>query len=250
MQALIPKPKSPRWELTVNQWHSSCKCYCYSSAWVTNSVFYSNCVTPGSSLVTSFYIYMFLIYASTCSMEAEEWLCPNAPAPKVGLQTLCTTTQSVKKIGYLWKGSHNRLSQWLLHYMKLKIRVGAYSITQWLVSSSSPVVPEVWIETQTKVAKKALNWGDQTGIVYFQLTNHCLSVFVCSVGTLEKSRLLLLKTNLVARCSPNLDLGCTQKSLGTVYLECSASCFGVSVWSLFFNPLFSVSITKFNLVLF
>jgi len=38
------------------------------------------------------------------------------------------------------------------------------------------------------------------------------------VGTSKKSRLVTLKTNLVARCSPNSDLGHAQKSLRTADL--------------------------------
>jgi len=109
------------------------------------------------------------------------------------------------------------------------------SLTQWLVSWSSPVVSKVWIKTQGKVKGQKIGRAAviQTGVTNFQLY-HCLSVSVCSRSTWEKSRFPTLKANLatccknhphfqyffhtlfeawVARCSPNSDLGRAQKCL-------------------------------------
>jgi len=84
-----------------------------------------------------------------------------------------------------------------------------------------------------EVSKNGRTEAIQTGVLNFQ-RYHCLSASVCSVETWEKSGLLTLKTNLapccqksstqsiffhtlfeawVTTCSPNLDLGLTQKSL-------------------------------------
>jgi len=75
-----------------------------------------------------------------------------------------------------------------------------------------------------------------TWIAFFQ-RYLCLSV--CSVGTWEQSRLLLLKTNLVARCSPNTDLGRAQ-TFGNRWSSHSS----VSGWSLLKSN--SALITKAN----
>ena len=129
------------------------------------------------------------------------------------------------------------------------------SLTQRLVSWSSPVVSKVRIKTQGRVKGQRIGRAEaiQTGVINFQLY-HCLSVSVCSIDTWEKSRLLTLKTNLatccqksstlpvffhtlveawVARCSPNSDMGRAQKSLVSKRLKS------------FFKSM-SVQITKSN----
>jgi len=57
------------------------------------------------------------------------------------------------------------------------------------INWSSPVVPEVWVETQTGVAKgQKVGRAEviQTGVVYFQ-RYRCLSLSVSSVNTSEKA---------------------------------------------------------------
>jgi len=99
--------------------------------------------------------------------------------------------QSVKMIVHLRKRSHNRI---------LPARLctkGRCIPIQQLVSWSSPVVPKVWVETQTKV-EKSQKMGraeaSQAGAEYFQ-RYFCFSVSVC-VGTWAKGRWLKLKMNL------------------------------------------------------
>jgi len=74
------------------------------------------------------------------------------------------------------------------------------SLTQRLVSWSSPVVSKVRIRTQRRVGKgQKMGRAEaiQTGVINFQLYP-CLSA--CSIDTWEKSRLLTLKTNLATCC--------------------------------------------------
>jgi len=114
------------------------------------------------------------------------------------------------------------------------------SLTQRLVSWCSPVVPKVWVETQTRVAKGQKwvtpRWAEAE-LCIFNVTTACL----CSVHTWGKSRLLTLKNDWTTYCekssiqssffhtlfevwdlnrevSPNSDLGRAQKSLGTADL--------------------------------
>jgi len=92
---------------------------------------------------------------------------------------------------HLRKRSHNRI---------LPARLcseGRCSPTQRLVSWSNPVVPKVWVETQTKVEKgqkMSRAEAGQTAAEYFQ-RYFCFSVSVC-IGTWAKGRWLTLKMNL------------------------------------------------------
>jgi len=80
------------------------------------------------------------------------------------------------------------------HSSTLKVRnTCRCSLPQRLVRWCSTVVPKVWVETQTKVAKGQKMGRAEAGVVYFQ-RYHCLSVSVCSVHTWQKWRLLTLKT--------------------------------------------------------
>jgi len=106
---------------------------------------------------------------------------------------------------YLQTLSHNWLSP------QLCTKVSPH-LTKRLVSWPSQVFPKVGVEIQTREANDR-DQVVQTWVAYFQRC-HCLTVSVCSVGTWEKSRLLILKTNLVAVCSPSSDLGRSQKTLG------------------------------------
>jgi len=129
-------------------------------------------------------------------MKCESY---TSPLNKLAYVLLSPTqsTQSVKLVVVLWKRSHNHLSPRLCSKMRNACR---RSITQRLVSWSSPVVPKVWVETRTRVAKgQKMGRAEviQTGVVCFR-RYHCLSV--CSLGTWEKSRLLTLRTNLATYC--------------------------------------------------
>ena len=128
----------------------------------------------------------------------KSYICPlNKPAYVWHTQS----TQSLKIFVYLRKRSQNRLLARLSN--KLRNRPTCRrSLTQRLVSLSSPVVPTVWIKTQRRVEKgqkRDRAEAIQTCDVFFQ-RYHCLSVSACSVGTWEKSRLLTLKTNLATCC--------------------------------------------------
>jgi len=114
------------------------------------------------------------------------------------------------------------------------------SSTQRLVSWSSLVVPKVWVETRTRVAKGQKMGCAQvihTGVVFFQ-RHHSLSV--CSLYTWKKSRLLTLRTYLATYCQNHSHnhiffIRClrrvhqTQKNLGNRWSSHSS----VSGWSLF-----------------
>jgi len=82
------------------------------------------------------------------------------------------------------------------------------SLTQRLISWSSPVVSKVWIKTQGRVEKgQKIGRAEaiQTGVINIQLY-HCLSVSFCSIDTWEKSRLLRLQANLVTCCQKSSTL--------------------------------------------
>jgi len=81
------------------------------------------------------------------------------------------------------------------------------------------VVPKVGVEIQTREAKgqKGSRLGGPNQSYLFQRC-HCLSVSVCTAYIREKSRLLVLKTNLDAGCSPSSDLGRTQAWEPLVYI--------------------------------
>ena len=147
------------------------------------------------------------------------------------------STQSVKMVVVLWKRRHKQLS----HGSAVKFRnTCRRSLTQRLVSWSSPVVPKVWVETRTRVAKgQKMGRAQviQTGFVCFQ-RHHCLSV--CSLDTWEKSRLLTLRTKLATYCQNHSHnhyffirflrrVHQTQKNLGNRWSSHSS----VRSWSLF-----------------
>ena len=170
----------------------------------------------------------------------KSYTCPlNKPAYVWHTQS----AQSVKTVVYLRKRSHNRLILSARLCNKLRNRPTCRrSLTQRLVSWSSPVVPKVCIKTQRTVEegnKLGLAEAIQTCDVFFQ-RYHCLSVSACCVGPWEKSRLLTLETNVptccrkssipslffhtlfeawVTRCSTNSELGHAQKCLGTKRLQ-------------------------------
>jgi len=82
------------------------------------------------------------------------------------------------------------------------------SLTQPLISWSSPVVSKVWIKTQGRVEKgQKIGRAEaiQTEVINFQ-PYHCLSVSACSRDSWEKSRLLTLKTNLATCCQKSSTL--------------------------------------------
>jgi len=64
---------------------------------------------------------------------------------------ICLTysTQTVETVGHLRKRSHNRLLPRLCSKVKKCV---SPQLTQRLVSLSSPLVPKVWVESQTRVA--------------------------------------------------------------------------------------------------
>ena len=121
------------------------------------------------------------------------------------------------------------------------------SLTQRLVSWSSPVVSKVRIKTQGRVKGQRIGRAEaiQTGVINFQLY-HCLSVSVCSIDTWEKSRLLTLKTNLATCCQKSSTLPVFFSYVGwglgrQVFTElrfgvCSKKFSSVSGWSLSLNP--------------
>ena len=103
---------------------------------------------------------------------------------------LTTQSTSVKTVVYLRKQSHYRLS--------LRFCTKAYfssPLKARFVSWSSPAVPELWVESQTRVEKgrkMGRTEAIQIGVVYklYFERCHCLSVSVYSVVTWEKSRWL------------------------------------------------------------
>jgi len=121
------------------------------------------------------------------------------------------------------------------------------SFTQRLVSWSIPVVPKVWVETQTKVKGQKMRSADaiQTWAVYIQ-RYFCFSMSVCSIGTWEKLtlKLYLVVTKIhsynrfffhtffevwVARSS-NSDMGGTQKIFGSANPAMLSLTVEVFVW--------------------
>jgi len=113
--------------------------------------------------------------------------------------------RSVEAVVFLRKRSHNRLLLWLRN----KLRNGptcCCSLTQRLVSWSSPVVPNVWIKTQRRV-EKGQKMGRAEAIktwdVDFQRC-HCWSV--CRVVLKGRFQPLSFQTFLSTLPIPNLSL--------------------------------------------
>jgi len=153
------------------------------------------------------------------SDSAPGELCPSCPrryAPVKNIvnwenshmpskQSCICLTHSVHKV-WKWLSIYENEATIDYHHgsaLKLRNRPACrYSLTQWLVSWSIPVVPKVWVETQIRVAQGqnyAAPRRSKPELHIFKVTTACLCLSG-SVGTWEKNSLLTLKMILASYC--------------------------------------------------